>query len=68
MMPWPLPVILWVIARVVTPIDTSEPCPSISGLFRSQGSVVVIGLLDDVLQEAGVGFRRIGSRPGKQEE
>ncbi|KAL9060864.1 MAG: hypothetical protein Q9206_000798, partial [Seirophora lacunosa] len=54
--------------RVVTPIDTSEPCPSISGLFRSQGSVVVIGLLNDVLQEAGVGFRRIGSRPGKQEE
>lgn len=42
-------------------IDTSKPDSSVGDLLCPQSSIVTVGLFDDILQEAGVWFRRIGS-------
>ena len=45
-------------------INTSKPDSSVRDLLCSQSSIVAVGLFDDILQEAGVWFRRIGSWSG----
>lgn len=48
--------------------DASKPQPGVCNLFGAQSSIMVVGFLNDVLQEAGVWFGGIGRRPGRLNE